>query len=232
MLYGSSKFGSCASPQLRSIGDVEWLKDEAAAMVATVQGPPAHPCYFAATALERGTLIFADFVTIDGMAIAAEDIREFLSFYTSLPYRAALILHFDGPSLSLEADEARFWGLLTFLQTQSNRRPRTDYESKDWRFVFDDVDLFFNGHSPHYRQRKSRRAALRPFVVVQTLSNLKGVSGDDQTEPKVADRIRSAVDTYDAIHRSPYLNGKESDWRQFWLLDTNEADTRTCPLIS
>jgi FPC/CPF motif-containing protein YcgG len=208
----------------------DWYADAIASMLDSWKHTPLFPCYFALNATAHGTLLFSSLPPMGGDSELIADLRDFLTFYRGLPYRAALLLYLEGETTTLAEDERRFWGVLRAISAASQSKVRVDYDSIDWKFVFDDEFLFFNGHSPHYSSRRSRRAP-KPLIVIQTLFNLRQISDNKSTVPAVAEHIRGLVDKYDPIKRSPYLNGKESDWRQFWLLDHNNQDNRVCPLI-
>jgi FPC/CPF motif-containing protein YcgG len=209
-----------------------WFARAAHRLIQTVQDTPHFPCHFATLASQRGALFFSDAGKPQQLATSSivEDLRTFLAFYRSLPLRSAVVVFVDTRTTrSLQEDEDIFWSVLSHLRDRSSTPPRTDYDDPDWHFCFDDEELFFNGHSPHYRNRISRRSDECLSIVIQTRFNLRHVSGSTPAAVAVSDQIRSIIDRYDDIPRSPYL-GPHFDWRQFWLLDDNGADRRRCPL--
>lgn len=212
--------------------DDVWFSHAASLLMKALDGQPLFPCHFAINALHKKTLVFSDIP--DPLSLGSssllDDLRQFLSFYRLLPYRSALITFVDTRgSRSLADDESTFWKILRYLHTHSRGSVRYDYDAHDWHFNFDDEELYFNGHSPHYLNRLSRRSGECLAIVIQTRFNLKHVTGDTPSALAVSEQIRHVVDQYDRIPRSPYL-GPHFDWRQFWLLDTNDVDERSFPL--
>jgi FPC/CPF motif-containing protein YcgG len=235
MLYGlpnasHTQPGGIQPLDLLSTGP--WFAGAAGLLIKAVDGQPLFPCHFAVNAVHKSTLFFSGISEPERLESSPllEDLRQFLSFYRSLPYRSALATFVDTRgSRSLEDDERTFWSVLRYLQRHSLGAVPDNYDAPDWHFAFDDEELYFNGHSPHYASRVSRRSSECLAIVIQTRFNLRQVTGDLPYARAVSDQIRLAVDRYDRIPRSPYL-GPHFDWRQFWLLDDNGIDTRTCPL--
>jgi FPC/CPF motif-containing protein YcgG len=236
MLYGLQNFcgfpTSDPRPNIRALSPDLWFFSAAQQMLKTIEGRPTFPCSFAVSAAEKGALLFSDVPNASPVEASTfvTDLREFISFYKALPHRSALITFVNTKgSRSLSEDEEVFWKILRYLETQSTKPTHPDYSKPDWHFAFDNEELFFNGHSPHYLHRLSRRSPLCLSIITQTRYNLRHISGDAPAAASVAAQIRRVVDAYDRIPRSPYLS-VNFDWRQFWLLDNNEPDMRVCPL--
>lgn len=198
---------------------------------------PEFPCTFARTALHRGTLIYTGIEDLDqdGFDNAVLNIRQFLRFYHLLNYRSALVVFLDTRhTMSLDEDEEIFWSLVRYIEQNSSTRTSISHNDHRWQFHFDDHHLFFNGHSPHYKHRFSRSSPHCLVVIIQTKQNLEGISGISHGSSSISEVIRSKVDEYDLIPRSPYLklfgDHENLEWRQYWLLDSNCADDRKCPL--
>jgi FPC/CPF motif-containing protein YcgG len=239
MLYRLSTFpnesaatASRDAEQCALLSEDLWFYRAATQFTKMIVGQPCFPCNFALEAIQKGTLFASDIEQLSRLEASTliADLSSFLSFYRSLPYRSALVIFADTRhSKSLDDDERSFWKILRFIQSTDQSKPIADYDKPEWRFHFLGEQLFFNGHSPHYEQRISRRSTMCLAIVIQTAFNLREISGESPYALSIASKIRRAVDGYDRISRSPLL-GPNMHWRQFWLLDDNGSDDRACPL--
>jgi FPC/CPF motif-containing protein YcgG len=214
-----------------------WFYDAHRALVAAVSDR-TFPCHFGTEALLRGGLFFTSVSSTRTSELTklAEVIDQFATASAGLPMRSALIAFVDTRgSEQLAEDEATFWRVLRYLYHESNSADNDDPSTPQWSFPFRTHRLFFNGHSPHYHRRRSRSATDTVHIVIQTVQNLGLLTGQSRQAVAAANEIRAKVDRYDAIPRSPQLahhgTPDNLDWRQFWLLDSNRPDTRTCPLM-
>jgi FPC/CPF motif-containing protein YcgG len=188
------------------------------------------PCYFGVNAWKAGTLAATE-IAENEIARFVVDLRQFIVAHASLPYRSALIAYWRGTSLGLSGDEHSFWGLVNAIARQSHTQACRRFDDPDWQFIFDDEALFLTGHSPYFKHRLSRLSRPFPMMVIQTYRNLRQVGDAFPTPASVANRIRASVDRYDRIRRAPVIEQHVPDWRSFWLLDHNDSDGRSCPLI-
>jgi uncharacterized protein len=213
------------------------LKDEIATLENHVlNAAPPFPCPYGILAFQQNHIFFS---VIERHQHPYEhfyqQVDEFLTITKDLPHRVGLITFICGApeSCSLADDEQFFWELLRFLYHQQNSTTKLDADDPSWRFPFANEELFFNGHSPHYTQRRSRFAPGSPFIVTQTIGNLAGLIPPAPGAEKISRRIHDMISAYDQLHPSPNLKSiaheANSDWRQYWLPDTNDPDTRSNP---
>jgi FPC/CPF motif-containing protein YcgG len=111
----------------------------------------------------------------------------------------------------------------------------TDIDDADWAYCLHGVRLFVNVTSSALTLRHSRDLGLKLVLVIQPTDGLHFIAPLDAMGDRIRDRIRARIDAYDEIPRSPALNnaGAEgnSDWRQFWLGDSNDRSEWTPPPI-
>ncbi|MFI0899193.1 YqcI/YcgG family protein [Streptomyces sp. NPDC020983] len=134
------------------------------------------------------------------------------------------------------------WNLLRQLHEYDVRSGRTwpsfvptDIEDTSWAYCLHGVRLFVNMTSSALVLRHSRDLGRPLVLVVQPTGGLHYIAPLDESGDRIRDRIRDRIDSYDAIPHSPALSnaGAEgnSDWRQFWLGDSNDGSDWTPPAI-
>lgn len=111
----------------------------------------------------------------------------------------------------------------------------TDIGDISWAYCLHGVRLFVNMTSSALVLRHSRDLGMRLVLVIQPTSGLHYIAPFDESGDRIRGQIRNRIDHYDAIPHSPALSnaGSEgnSDWRQFWLGDSNDGSSWTPPPI-
>jgi len=197
------------------------------------------PCYFAAVAERAGSLVYSFLLgsELDEAAPIGSALDAFFSTAKTLPPLPVLVIFAmrENHTQRLSEDEDIFWRLTNFInRTRVDVEPSDDNDitSPKWLLKFGQTPIFITGHSPHYKRRLSRWSPDCLTLVVQAKSNLARVASNPCRLNEIVDRIRTSIDMYDALPRSPLLGvyGQDdvADWEQFWLPDTNDISAGTC----
>lgn len=222
----------------------EWVQEAYRGLREMLLDPrDPFPCYFGTIAERLGTLRYTYLEEEEvGDPIGFRDsMLAFLKEIPSVSGRSALIV-FVGEKThgnALDTYETIFWNLMQYLHDHDPQpwpaHIPTDPDDPGWEFCFAGVTWFFTGHAPAYQRRKSRSADGGLMLIIQTRDNLQGIVGTGLVPESVRRRIRTSVNTYDAIPVSPELQiyGEPAtrEWKQYWLLDSNNSRDGTCPLI-
>ncbi|CAN7775319.1 YqcI/YcgG family protein [Variovorax sp. LjRoot84] len=109
----------------------------------------------------------------------------------------------------------------------------TDPASPYWSMCFREVQIFINVSHPAHVQRRSRNLCDTLVLVINPRERFDAVAGNHSKGHAIRQQIRSNVDLYDRISRSPrldhYLSGG-LEWPQYMLPDDNVTPPRKCPL--
>lgn len=103
-----------------------------------------------------------------------------------------------------------------------------------WQFFFRGVPIFVNVNVPSYTQRRSRNLGPGLVFVIQARDAFDQIAGRDPSGVHIRERIRSRIDEFDAIPRSPclayYGNDDCLESTQFMLGDDNATPIMVaCP---
>jgi FPC/CPF motif-containing protein YcgG len=216
-----------------------WVSERHSELRQMLSAPePPFPCYFATIAEVHGRLRYSYLTRteISDPVALAPALTQYLSEHPTIDGRSALIVFV----LTDKSQDHKntFWTIIQSLHLLDSKPwPNTvpdDPDDPRWTFCFAGIPIFIAGHAPCYHERKSRYSASGLFLVIQPRSNLKGIAGKSLAATRVRDRIRSALKNYDLIGPSPdlgtYGDPHVREWRQYWLADTNDERTDTCPL--
>lgn len=221
----------------------DWLAPAYAAFTATVlSAEPDYPCYFGVRGQLDGNNSFAALDERAGAAVAdlARSLVAFRQRAWSGPKRQSLIV-FVGPPRSpvdLDADIARFWGLLAALHRHDPAPWPVDVpaDPRDpaWQWCFAGEPWFTFMCSPAYRARRSRNVGPCLAVVFQTRRVFDGLSGSSVAGQAAKARVRARLLAYDAVPPHPHLGDGASStthkWRQYALPDDQaELALNACP---
>jgi FPC/CPF motif-containing protein YcgG len=229
VIYTLPSYRGCPAPFLRPLTAEVWFEEAVQGLLKLLSPQHRFPCFFATSAAEAGALFFAEFSFKNPIALIST-LREYVGFQRDMKCRSALIVYWESTGQSLAANESEFWRILSLIASASEAHQGRIIRGEHCSLTFSGERLFVNGHSPHYEHRLSRRSLLHPMFVIQTYGNLFPLASPTGTDPAVAHHIRTLVDQFDGIARSPYLEDWAEDWRQFWLLDHNGVDLRCCPI--
>lgn len=201
-----------------------------------------HPCYFARNAIKNNDLFytFLNNEEIESPESLVIDLVKFRQISKKSPKRNALVVLIQEIQKGgIDNYRNSFWSIMQYLHDNdpgswpSEKPIQTD--DPKWQFYFDNEPWFVNCHCPKYRNRLSRKSISSWFIVFQTKENLKDITGTSKRAAIIRETIRSNIDSYDLIRRSPelgiYEDTESREWRQYWLPDDNSSETRTCPLI-
>lgn len=223
----------------------DWLTPAHAAFTQTVLAvEPGYPCHFGVRGQLDGNNSFA---ALDERAGAALDLahlaRSLMGFQRrawSGAKRQSLIV-FVGPPrppADLDADVARFWGLLAALR-RHDPAPwpvdvPTDARDPGWQWCFGGEPWFVFMCSPAYRIRRSRNVGPCLTMVFQTRRVFEGLSGTSVAGRAAKATVRERLLAYDAVPAHPHLgDGTASTrhkWRQYALPDDQaELTPEACP---
>lgn len=198
------------------------------------------PCYFATIGEEAGVLRYSylEAGELRRPVALSSSLVAFLSQRRPRRPRSALIVFVAATGTSEEDHRVQFWDLLQALhdldKTPWPESIPSDPDDPDWSFCFHGTPIFVAGHSPHYRNRLSRKTERDLFLVIQPRSNLAGITGRGRTADRVRQRIRGSLCSYDSVAPSPelgvYGDPDSREWRQYWLSDDNSPTEDPCPL--
>jgi FPC/CPF motif-containing protein YcgG len=102
----------------------------------------------------------------------------------------------------------------------------------DWSMCFAGMPLFVNMSTPAHRYRRSRNLGGSFAFVVNPRERFDALAGDTPRGRKTRATIRSRIDAFDDIPRSPALGTYGSgamEWPQYALCDDNTAVPGPCP---
>ncbi len=102
-----------------------------------------------------------------------------------------------------------------------------------WSMCFAGVQIFVNVSHPNHIKRRSRNVCDALVFVINPRERFDAVAGNDKKGYQIRHKIRSNIDAYDDIPRSPllghYLDG-ELEWPQYMLPEDNGSAALTCPI--
>jgi len=96
-----------------------------------------------------------------------------------------------------------------------------------WTMKFMGTEIFINVSHPNHKNRKSRNLCNALVLVINPRERFDHVGKD------IRNKIRSNVDIYDEIARSPLLghyHDGELEWPQYMLPDDNNSEPLECRL--
>lgn len=226
---------------LATIHDEHPLAPVAAPVRATLTGPD-FPCSFVRAALAAGLLELGqiDPAREDHVAQASAMISSYLAAVDELaltnPRRAALKVLLLDIAVEEPADAASLcdlaWDLIVDLHeydagTGNAWPPEVPEDMNDpaWSYCLRETPIFVNMTSSALELRRSRNLGRPLLLVIQPTEGLHLTAPLDQAGDRIREQIRSRVDRYDGVPRSPALanagQAGNSDWRQYWLGDSN-----------
>jgi len=200
------------------------------------------PCIFGVDALRKATLRFS-FVddTPDESAELAAALRDFVDMARELGNRTSLVVFFERRGGNLEQFKQRFWALMQDLVDLDDKAwpdgISHDTEHPNWEFSFAGMPMFVVANTPAHKQRQSR--TFEYFAVTfQPRFVFDDIGEDSQQGLNARKIIRTRLEHYDAVSRTPLLGsfGAEGnrEWVQYFLDDDNKnipSPTDRCPIL-
>ena len=205
---------------------------------------PIFPCYFATNAHTQKALFYSyiEPLETDSPLELINTLCKYLISAREFSHYTALII-FIKTKLSnqrLEYYRKVFWELLQYIHDNDLKLwPDTipkNPNNLDWKFCFNGIPVFINGHSSAYQKRKSRSAPCDLMLVIQPLENLTKLKRNSKSVQAISNKIRDYVESYDLqkisrVFGKNFADSKILNWKQFWLTDTdNELEEEYCPL--
>ena len=199
------------------------------------------PCFFARAAHRKQTLCFGFLDHADDQA-AAEIVCRYLDRLdeSNGPEEAFQVLVIAVRPDGCRDSDALHRRAQAFLDTLVANDPREwppgaalDERDPAWQFYFRGVPIFVNVNVPAYTQRRSRNLGPSLVFVIQARAVFDVIAGRDAAGVRLREEIRSRIDRFDAIPRSPclgfYRDGDSREASQFILGDDNDEPIQvTC----
>lgn len=209
---------------------------------------PDFPCVFSRNAYRKHLLkfVFVDGVAASDIAHLAAGLTEYVALSESWDGRLdtayPLLVAFapDAVEATTVAEYHAFgWSVLQRLHavdpTPWPDRVGRDPDTAAWAMCFRGMPLFCNMSSPAHRLRRSRNLGRHFILVINPRERFDIFAGDTPSGRKTRSNIRSRIDRYDGIPRSPQLGSYGTnalEWRQYGLLEENVERTDRCPFVS
>lgn len=170
---------------------------------------PGYPCYFGASAENRGELRYG-YIEGEDLSDVPPLLREFLELSRANPkIRHALALFFS-PELDkrpLSYYEHQFWETLRFLHNADevawpSDRP-SDPKHPRWEFCFNGEPMFVFASAPAYHRRDSRNMGNSLVLLFQPRRVFDGIEGGTLAGTRAREIIRARMETWDGMEVHP-----------------------------
>ena len=95
------------------------------------------------------------------------------------------------------------------------------------------TQIFVNVSHPNHINRRSRNLCNALVLVINPRERFDMVAGNNEKGLLIREKIRSNIDMYDEISRTPLLGHYQSgelEWPQYMLPDDNESAPLQCPI--
>lgn len=222
----------------------------AAAQVRDALSNPAFPCTFVRSALNKGLLrmVRINPSDTDHVHHAHRLIGHYLHAVRSCTSRteaAMMVMLLDVEIDEYETAESirnAAWSLLEKLNEYDGRAGNlwpsdisTDMDDPNWAYSLHGTALFMNMTSSKLLLRRSRNLGRPLVMVIQPTDGLHEIAPNNHSGDRIRARIRTRIDEWDGLPHSPELSNAgdsgNSDWRQFWLGDSNARSPWIPPTI-
>lgn len=236
-----------ADGQLTSqvIGDLpDWGAPCATELLGTLLSSESpFPCTFAVSAAKKSGLRFGfveDLHDRRSWEVLPGIISSYLEVYRQISRETSLIVLFRPEKETGEVEDyyRKFWDVLQFLHERDPEPWPTDIpehtDDSRWEFSFGGTPIFVVCNTPAHVRRKSRTnpsfmITFQPRWVFEHL-------GPETIRGEAARRvIRNRLRAFDGGEPSPelghYGDPENREWRQYFLLDENEAKVPVCPFL-
>jgi len=200
------------------------------------------PCFFAHMAHQKQTLCFGFIDDVSDPA-AAEIVCQYLDLLDALNGRdeafhvLVIAVRSDGCRDTNEAHlraQAFLDALVAHDPLEWPPGATRDETDPAWQFFFRGVPIFVNVNVPSYARRRSRNLGPCLVFVIQPRKAFDVIAGRDAAGVRLREEIRTRIDRFDAIRRSPclgfYSDDDSREASQFILGDANSEPIKvTCP---
>lgn len=204
---------------------------------------PLFPCYFAPSAHFHSAMFYTyiEKEELDNPVEFLNSVSEYLLKVKESKHYTALVVFIETSlkNQSLLYYENCFWNLLQYMIDNDSKKwsdaTTKDCDDQAWKFYFDGVPIFINGHSSAYKKRKTRSAPCDLMLIIQPFENLDRLESHSNAE-SVSNHIRRFVNEYDGANIShvfgkSFIDPNTYNWKQFWLAETDaEITDSICPL--
>lgn len=211
-----------------------------------IEDPNNFPCIFAQNAYTRKNIQFL-LVPFKNGAYDLESFRLDLGCYLeecktwdgNVNSAEPLLAIFEpiDPIKTTEAYQETFYNTLQYLIDNDPIGWREDTplnpDQAFWSMCYMGVQLFVNVSHPNHINRRSRNLCEALVLVINPRDRFDVIAGNNEKGRLIREKIRSNIDIYDRISRSPLLGhyqDGELEWHQYMLPDDNSSPPLQCPL--
>lgn len=207
----------------------------------------SYPCIYVKQAYQKGYLSFHfidepdnDHQCIDAFITLQKYTQSTLAIQNKRIAAMKIILFVIKADAIEGGHEQTAWELLrTFLDIDPCPWPKVYPDSPEdayWAYCFAGQRFFVNISSPEHTLRKSRNLGRHLVLVMQLRDGIDYIAPANKQGNAIRKLIRKRIADYDLVpvsnHLATHGQGKNRDWKQFWLGDDDAKQKKSCPLKS